>query len=69
MVAETVVPHMATRLMAMAFCGGRLKASMRVGTRMKPPPSPHMEAGKPTASPSARSAKKRGMVITAKLNP
>jgi hypothetical protein len=63
MVAETVVPHMATRLMAMAFCGDRLKARIRVGTRMKPPPRPHMDAGKPTIKPSPRSTKNRKIVI------
>ena len=63
MEAEKVVPHIATRLMAMAFCGDILKARIRVGTRMKPPPRPHMDAGKPTANPSPRSMKSRKIVI------
>jgi hypothetical protein len=58
-----VVPHMATRLMAIAFWGDKPKTRINVGTRMKPPPRPHIDAGKPTINPSIRSTKNKEMLI------
>jgi len=36
---------------------------------MKPPPRPHIDAGKPTINPSVRSTKKREIVSIAMLKP
>ncbi len=63
------MPHIATRLIATAFWGGKLKTMIKVGTKMKPPPRPHMDAGKPTINPNSKSVMKREMPIKIMLRP
>ena len=67
--AEIVVPNIATMLIATALWGGRLKTRINVGTKINPPPNPHMDAGKPTPTPNAMRIKKNGMLNMSKITP
>src|SRR4030042_5639776 len=49
---------MATRLLAMATLIGRWRATVSMGTTIKPPPTPNIEPSKPATNPTPPNAQK-----------